>query len=248
MAEHLDRMPKYAPEEVNVCAVVDHQRIIDGSLENLTARLDNVEASLMSSRAEDTNHVLLSKSIQELDKRVTEALISISSRIENTNSTMSIFAEQVNKIRGPPVHSQAQADTSLNLVIIGVPEQREPVAWRNKVEDILQFVLGRNVECSDMFRVGGKYRAGHTRPIIIKLRSIWDHRLLLASRHKLKDYSSNRIYINADEPLETRRKSTFDRLVRKYEFEGKHITTDNGRLIVEDELVFSIENGYVKKN
>ena len=43
------------------------------------------------------------------------------------------------------------------------------------------------------------------RPLLIKLTSIWDKRLVLASKRVLKEYSVPRIFINEDLPLEVRR-------------------------------------------
>ena len=136
----------------------------------------------------------------------------------------------------------------MNIVINGVSEHRDPESWRGEVDDILQFLMGRHVDVADLFRVGGRYREGRTRPIIVKLRSIWDHRLILGCRYKLKDYQSNRIFIHPDEPLDVRRKSTLDRLKRKYESEGKAVVISDGTLTVDNVLIFTLENGFINRS
>jgi hypothetical protein len=250
VAENLDRLPKYGPEEVNVCAVVDRQRVADGQLADISRRVDDLEVAARSPDVftTDTNHASVAQSLIDLDKKVSDAFAALSARIENTNSTLSAFADQVNKVRGPPVRSLAEADNSMNIVINGVPEHRDPESWRGKVDDILQFLLGRHVDVADLFRVGGRYREGRTRPIIVKLRSIWDHRLILGCRYKLKDYEPNRIFIHPDEPLEVRRKSTLDRLKRKYESEGKAVVISDGTLTVDSVLIFTLENGFINRS
>jgi hypothetical protein len=105
--------------------------------------------------------------------------------------------------------------------------------------------MGRSVDVTDLLRVGGRYRDDRVRPVL-KLRSTWDRRLILSSRQKLKDYTPHRIFINPDEPLEVRRKATLDRLKKKYESDGKVVTVADGCLIVDNEVMFSLENGFVR--
>jgi hypothetical protein len=108
--------------------------------------------------------------------------------------------------------------------------------------------LQRPVEVVDAIRVGGRYQPDRTRPILIKLRSVWDKRLLLSSRRKLKDYSVPHIYIQPDEPLETRRQQIFDQLKRKAESNGKTVTAQDGTLIIDGNTVFTLQTGYVRNN
>jgi hypothetical protein len=172
--------------------------LADGQLADVSRRVEDLEVASRSSDVftTDTNHASVTQSLIDLDKKVSDTFAALSARIENTNSTLSVFADQVNKVRGPPVRSLTEADNSMNIVINGVPEHRDPESWRGQVDDILQFLMGRHVDVADLFRVGGRYCEGRTRPIIVKLRSIWDHRLILGCRYKLKDYQSNRIFIH----------------------------------------------------
>jgi hypothetical protein len=61
----------------------------------------------------------------------------------------------------------------------------------------------------------------------------------------LKGYK-DRIYIYPDEPLETRRKQTLERLKAKAEDDGKVATVLNNELIIDGVLVFSLEKGFYK--
>jgi hypothetical protein len=181
-----------------------------------------------------------------LDKKVSEALVGLSARVDNTNATLSIFAEQINKVRGPPVNSNNEADSAMNIIITGIPEDRDPIQWRNKVEDVLQFVVGHQIEAVDMFRVGGRFQEGRTRPILVKLRSVWDRRMIISSRRKLKDYSI-RVFIHEDEPLDISRKKTMQRLQRKAEAEGKSVNVVDGSLMVDGSIIFSLQTGYIRR-
>ncbi len=127
-------------------------------------------------------------------------------------------------------------------------ENRDPQLWREKIDDVLKHVMGRPVDIVDLYRVGGRYRNERTRPrpVIVKLRSVWDHRLILASRHELKNYQPGNIFINPDEALDVRRQKTLDRLKTKYEAEGKNVNVTNGSLFIDNVLLFSLEAGFVK--
>ena len=138
------------------------------------------------------------------------------------------------------------------------PQRRRPTDYR--ASNIIVFVLaedwntalslcmhiaGRPVELGDACRVG-KYNANQARPrpIIVKLRSVWDRRLLLSNARKLEEIPEfRRIGFAPDEPLETRRKNTMKRLHYKATQEGKHaLISDAGDcLYVNGALVFFTE-------
>jgi hypothetical protein len=246
VAENLDRLPKYGPEELNVCAVVDRQRATEADIAAIASRVIDMEeaskASGVSSR-EDLVHKLT-----EFDEKMSVALATLSAQVQNTNATLSVFADRVDKVRGPPVRSAHDADCSLNIIMTGVAEDRDPLQWRAKVDDVLQFVAGRPVDVVDIMRVGGRYRDGRVRPILVKLKSVWDRRILLMSRRNLKDYNSARIFLYPDEPVDVRRRQTLDRLKHKAESEGKQVVVANDSLSVDGVVVFTLSGGYVRDN
>jgi hypothetical protein len=245
VAEKLDRIPKYGPEEINICAVVDRQRVADGQIMYLAGRMSELEnTTSLSTNVSVVNDTVMD-SIRELDKKVS----ALSARIENTNSAIGVFSNQINDVRGPPARSHAEADLSMNLIISGVDEDRDPQLWRGRIDDVLKHIMGRPVDIVDLYRVGGRYRNEQLRPrpVIVKLRSVWDHRLILASRYKMKNYQPGNIFINPDEALDVRRKKTLNRLKIKYEVEGKVVNVTDGSLFIDNVLLFSLENGFVKK-
>ena len=112
---------------------------------------------------------------------------------------------------------------------------------------MLQLTAGKDVEIVDAFRLG-RYTAGKTRPVLVKLRSIWDRRLVLSGRRKLaeSDDFRRRVYVYPDEPLETRRRMTLKRLVRKAEADHKKTEVQDGILTIDDVAVFSIKDGFLQ--
>ena len=82
---------------------------------------------------------------------------------------------------------------------------------------------------------------------MVKLNTAWDRRLILYSCNKLKTYPI-KVYINADESLEDRRKKTLDRLSRRAEREGKIVSVENGVLVVNGVETFSLSNGSLVSN
>ena len=206
------------------------------------------EVSAAVSSVGSASNVALSESIVNLDKKFTDALATLSAHIEKTNTTLGMFAEQVDKVRGPPSRSISEADRAMNVVLVGITEDRDPIRWRKQVDDTLEHLAGRPIEIVDMTRAGGRYRDGYKRPVLIKLRSFWYKRILLSAKRKLKDYSSEPIYIHADEPIEVRRKQTMDRLKNKAEREGKRVSVNNGILTVGDMDVFSLLDGFLNRD
>ena len=50
---------------------------------------------------------------------------------------------------------------------------------------MLTCAASRDVEIADAFRIGGKFSSDKTRPILVRLRSAWDKRLVLSGARKL---------------------------------------------------------------
>jgi hypothetical protein len=250
VAVNVENLPKYGPEEINICSVVDRQISSDKIVDTLKGRVDSLEAAVSGSIVGNSTPVLTDL-LEALDSKMSAAMASLSDRIDNTNVNLATYAKIADSVRGPPRSSQVEADCAMNVVFHGVPEDRDSSQWRTKVESIVQFLAGRPVEISDMLRIGGRFQVGRTRPVLLKLRSVWDRRILLSARPKLKDYSiagnnDARVYIHPDEPLDARRKQTFDRLKRKAESDGSLVTILNDTLFIDGVAVFSVQSGYIK--
>ena len=247
VAENLDRIPKYGPEELNVCAVVDRQVTAEANIDVLNDKIVQLEESIKNTVPGHMSQTL-SECLDKLDKKFNDALSTMSAHVERTNVALRMFADQVDKIRGPMPRSTSETDYMLNVVLTGIDEDRNPTRWRQKVEDTLAYLADRPVDVADMIRVGGRYREGRKRPVLIKLRSIWDKRILLSAKRKLKNYGPGPVYIHADEPLEVRRKQTMDRLQRKAVSDGKDVSIVDGALVIDNVTVFTLQSGFLNRN
>jgi len=87
--------------------------------------------------------------------------------------------------------------------------------WYSQVSSTLRFVVGREVEIADAFRLGDfKPNLNKNRPVLVSLRSVWDKRLILDNSRKLisRDDVMKKFFIVSDEPVEMRRKKTLHRM------------------------------------
>jgi len=88
--------------------------------------------------------------------------------------------------------------------------------WLDFVSDVLRITTGKYVEIADAFRLGGRFVTGQVRPVLMKLKSLWDRRVVIGAS---KLAQCKRIYMSPDEPLDVRRKATIERLKKKAERE-----------------------------
>jgi hypothetical protein len=87
-----------------------------------------------------------------------------------------------------------------------------------------------------------------SRPILVKLRSVWDKRLILSKRSKLKSYTQRGIFVESDEPVEVRRQQTCERLKYKAERDGENACVIDGVLRINDVAIFSVKDGFLINN
>ena len=91
-----------------------------------------------------------------------------------------------------PRLSNALPDRCKNLVVFGIRESRSLPETMDSVKSMLEFLTGRSTPVKDMFRIGRIKKSGgdepttsRPRPILLKLVSPWDRRLVLANRSNL---------------------------------------------------------------
>ena len=71
------------------------------------------------------------------------------------------------------------------------------------VADILEHLAGGFIAIKDFFGLGRRLSSGsdsnpQPRPLLVKLTSVWEHRLVLAGRRSLKSYRITRLFIRED--------------------------------------------------
>ena len=246
-ASSLDRLPKYGPEEINICSVIDHQVLTDARMAELISidacaktSPQNVQVNKMEALLADLNHT--SSQLESASQKITTQLVLLDKVIENGHEPRR-DDKSVSSMK-------SSADRALNVVISGVAEDKQPSEWRNKVAEGLAVAAGRHVDIADAFRLG-RFQQGRTRPVLVKLRSIWDKRVVLSNSRTLDQHDQpdfiRRMFISTGEPLEVRRKNMLKRIRIRAEREGKlvRVSDDGNCLYVNDSLVFSIDGNGV---
>jgi len=201
-----------------VCAIADRQQLSEAQVELLAAKVADLAAQLEPARENGNGNVMFDdvkkvlQNVSCLEKKLDDSMADISARFDQTNGSLSLFANCVDQARGPPVTNRGESDCQMNIILSGIKENKNPEVWRKKVDKVISYVAGRSVEIMDMLRVRGPFINGKTRPVLVKLKTVWDKRVLLNSKRKLKDYTGGRVYLQPDEPLGVRRKATMERL------------------------------------
>jgi len=173
----------------------------------------------------------------------------INVRLNQLSAVCSRLAENVQDVAkrsciqsSLPSSVPASSDNrALNLVMFGVPEDRVATVWHKTVDDALRFVHGTEVDVTDLYRVGC-FVQGKTRPVVVKLRSSWDKRIILMNCRKLKDFVI-RIFITADESIQVRMEKALERWRSRAEKDGKSVEVRDDILSVDGIQVFSLSDG-----
>ena len=96
----------------------------------------------------------------------------------------------------------------------------------------------------------GKFSSGKMRPLLVKLHSEWDRRVILSNCHKLANAPSDlrKIFIVADMSLDERRRNTVKRLHDRAVRENKIVQLSSGSLTVDGVLTYTVKDGHVYKS
>jgi len=246
VASNLHLMPKYGPEEINLAVVVDRQVHMDVAIANLSASVEQLTTRSPSAGSSSVVQQSIKSVSCDLQQQLCAFNDAIGARLDHLNSVCTKLAE--NAATRNVVHSSPRVerqghdiDRSMNIMVFGVAENKDVRVWRCTVDRALQFVAGCAVDVKDMLRVG-RFVDGKTRPIVVKLRTAWDQRLILAESRKLKDFEE-RIFFSADEPIEERRKKMLGRIKARAQSKGQVALVVDGVLSVDGKPVFSLNEG-----
>ena len=169
--------------------------------------------------------------------------MALKSQFDNFEHKLDSFTAKSTSPSTDTAPMEDESARSTNIVMFGVAENKDMTIWRHDVDDALKFIVDKEVDIVDVFRLG-RFDASKVRPILIKLRTVWDRRLVLNNSRRLKSYHQ-RIFVSPDEPLNTRRKRIFDRLKYKAVKDGKSVITANDILVVDGIQVFSLSAGHL---
>lgn len=247
-AANLDRVPRYGPEEINICSVVDRQCNMDTKLEQLSHELTEV-------RHRDETLTELMARVKDLDVKMTSLVdvISDQSKLQQQQAvgSTSVYGHKVQHHSADNNQQSAQTppvDRSRNIIVFGITESKDVDEWRKKLNDVLLTVTGRDVQIDDAFRLG-KYNTNNSnaRPILVRLHNVWDRRILLSNAWVLsrREEFKRTVFIRPDEPVENRRRNAlnalYERACRTTSPSKVQITDD--KLFVDGKLIYSIKDG-----
>ena len=98
VAANLEHLPKYGPEEVNICTVVDNHLKLSLNVDKLSAELDHLKSSnAISASGHDNNDIacIVDTALTNFQQRIEQLQASVNSRIDHMNSVLSKFSKSV---------------------------------------------------------------------------------------------------------------------------------------------------------
>lgn len=244
VAATLDRLPKNEPHEDNLYSVAEKQARTDNDLAALSNRVKELTNDLLrSTKTANDNLVKMDEQLTRLGEKTQSQMDSFATTSMKLDDFIRSFsqAEQHGGTENPTL------DRSRNVIITGVTECRNPTEWRDVASHALNTAAGNNVQIADAFRLG-RFVEGRKRPILVKLHTVWDRRLVVNGARKLREIADlSHVYISADEPTEVRRKNTLARLKTKAEREHKTVAvSSDGVLLVDGAEIFSLQRGFIR--
>ena len=255
VASDLDNLPKFGPEEINIAAVVERQVRVEASINDISLKVQELSSTQRSGDqpshdgpAQAQAHSTMQSLMSDMQNKLEVFSQSITARLDHWNAVCSNSLRVNNSVNNSIANGNLAAkpsvtvDRKMNVIIFGIKESSDAEVWRKSVNDALMFVCGHSVDIVDAFRLG-RFNAAKTRPILVKLRTLWDKRLILSKAAQLKQYGQRNVFVVADEPIEVRRQQTMDRLKYRAERAGKRVFVDNGILSINDVAEYSLTDG-----
>lgn len=237
-----DRLPRYGPEEINIAAVVDRQVRTDQYLSDISSKLD----SFTTSQASSLNLEVITDSVNRMDTEMRSSTRCLQEQINQLTTICSkLVLQPAQRVQPAAAPAPASIDRSSNVIITGVDENRDSNIWKMKIISTLNVAAGRDVAISDAFRIG-RYNAERKRPILVRLHSVWDQRLVVSGARKLAGVEELRgIFLCADEPAEVRRKKILSRLKTRAERASRivSVSQDGNILSIDGVEVYCVSRG-----
>ena len=195
------------------CEAVDLLQLPPLSLDPVAEQVKSNSLALktLTSTIED-----LSKKLTSLGSTLKQPVASSFASVVSSGSPSDALSSSV---VGPPAsvcarqHKESAALLSrqssgreLNLILFGLEETSSIVETKQSVDEILAFIAGKPVSIKDMFRLGSRPSSSSAstharpRPVLLKLSTAWDRRVVLFSKRKLKDFRIQHLFLREDLP------------------------------------------------
>ena len=181
--------------------VAEQVNLNSQSLNELTASVKDLESKLS----------LLVSSVSSVKASVDieSPMVTTESYAARTSSFIPPSASGGTKPTAKSFRSSASVidDRNLNLILFGLPESRSILDLKKVVDEIFEFLAERPVQIRDVFRLG-KHNPSSSgtrpRPVLIKLSSTWDRKVLLLQKRNLQHFRLKHLFLIADVPPEHR--------------------------------------------
>ncbi len=161
-------------------------------------------------------------------------------------------SEQPTALTPAQSSGKGRGERSNNLVLFGLPEVDSLHTLRSSVDELLCFLLGKSVPLNDMFRLGrfqkptDQQPTPRPRPVLLKLATSWDCRLIMSEVRKLKEFEVKGLFIREDLTPEVRLKRRESYLARKAGSKPRHASpasADTDRTLPVNSTEYSGVNG-----
>lgn len=160
--------------------------------------------------------------MKSLQEELSNSLTSLKADMQNVKSQMQNIRPGIDSTAEPssseknPSMSRSRGIASQkpdvnrqqNLILFGLSEKHSLIESKCIIDE---FLVNKPVVIKDLVRIGrskkGEGASGDVQrphPILVKVDSVWDHRLLLASKSKLKQFRVDRLFLREDLPPEVR--------------------------------------------
>jgi hypothetical protein len=261
VAAHIDRLPKYGPNEINVCTVVDKQQQIEqeinaikNNLQNIATNGDNYTAPFVVQL--EAHMITVQQQIDKL-RNACDSVTSLAEKLQQHGGSPA-SESSARLLPAPRVATDVDLssrsivrsrDVSRNIIITGVAESRNPTDWCDIVTTALRTASGRDVKFDDAIRLGKFIPDKPPRPILVKLCTPWDKRIVVGGAWRLKDNDQlRRVYIRDDLPLAERRRKLLERLRYRATRDHHEVTVSTDGILTIDGIdTFSLQDGFIQQ-
>jgi len=172
-----DCLPAYGLKDLNSCAIAYRQSRTESAIAALSTKVDLLASSSQPAAASvGPDNIQI---VEMVDKKIpasTRAIQDQLGQLAAVCSQMKVSNSSNSTSDDPPLNDMRQRhiDRTRNVVVSGIAENRDDTIWQSTMVDVLCKAAGRTVQILDVFRIGNRFDVTKTRPILIKLQSVWD--------------------------------------------------------------------------
>ena len=117
----------------------------------------------------------------------------------------------VSHLKSVPSRQSSHLDSrETNIILFGLPESKSIIESKKVVDEVLTFLVDKPIILKDLFRLGKYNQASNAtvrpRPILIKLSTPWDRKLVLLKKRSLKHFRLSGLFLREDLPPEMRQR------------------------------------------